>query len=235
MSTSLPLLPLLASARDVFAIGDWFSWSEYSDTESDLGSFDIYSFGLPVGWLRQINPDWQAAAFYMPLAHNSSLEDSDWRWEHMTGAFARFVQNPDLWWVFGAYANIDDGDNLYLPYIGASWSLNQYWTISAIMPWPSILYAPTENTFFRLGVSPSGASWTLSPDEESVNFDANSWDFGISGEHRIHGSFWARLEVGLGGFRSFSYDGEEFESAELDTETAPYVGFSINFRPEILN
>jgi len=68
-----------------------------------------------------------------------------------------------------------------------------------------------------------------------VNYDANSWDLGLSAEHRIKGNIWGMVELGVGGFKSFSYDGNELNNAELDVDTSPYVGFSINLRPPVLN
>jgi len=227
-------LPFLISPRDVVVIGEWTSWSEFRTRSSAFESFDVISIGIPVGWLRQVNPDWQAAAFVMPLASKASLNDASWSWQYMGGAFARYVQSDTLWWAFGLFVNVAPGEDSYLPYLGASWELNDQWMISAVMPWPAVLYAPTKDTLFRFGAAPSGASWAIRPDDEKVAFELDSWDLGISAEHRVHGNLWLTLEAGVGGLRGLRVTEGRWQGPEIDLGSSPYVALGINFRPAIL-
>jgi hypothetical protein len=61
--------------------------------------------------------------------------------------------------------------------------VTEQWTLSAIMPWPAVLYSPTRDTLFRFGASPSGASWSLREPSGKVSFDLDSWDLvGLPGD-----------------------------------------------------
>ncbi len=227
-------LPLLLGKRDALVIGEYLSWSRFDLHKSHLEDFDVGTIGMPVAWFRQVNPRWQAAAFVFPMAHQSSQEDADWTWQTMGGAFGRYVHNDRLWWAFGFYADVAPGDNFYIPYLGASWQLNPRWTISAIMPWPAILYAPNTDWMFRAGVSPSGASWSFVPqgsDNVALNFDA--WDLGASVERRLTGMWHLGLEAGVGGFRGLRLQGSDFEDAEFSVHSSAFVKMSLNFRPAV--
>lgn len=226
-------LPILLTPKDALVIGEYVSWTDFDIKESAGDSFDVVSLGLPVGWMRQHNESWQLAAFVMPMGHHSSHDNSDWTWQYLGGAFARYVQNNRLWWAFGLYADVAPGEDYYIPYIGGSWSINDHWTLSAILPWPGLLYAPTPDWLFRLGASPSGASWAIDSDGEEavVNFDA--WDFGLSGERHLGNNFWAGAEVGVGGLRGLRFTSSSLEAPDVDIASSWYVGFDLKYRPSL--
>jgi hypothetical protein len=231
-------LPLLLTERDALVVGEYVSIADIDvtsdDTSGNTTSFTVGTLGLPVAWLRQINPDWQSVAFVMPMGHRDDRHGSQWSWQYLGGAFGRYVQNDRLWWAFGFYADVGPGDDFYIPYIGASWSINERWTLSAVMPWPAVLYAPDKDWLFRLGASPSGASWSFNPvrgSDTAINFDA--WDFGLGVERRLGGNFWLAFEAGVGGFRGLRVTGTDVDSPSLDVSTAPYVAIDVKFRPSI--
>ena len=225
------VLPFLMSPRDALLVGDWVSWSHFDSTSSNLDSFDVLSVGLPVGWFRQVNSRWQAGGFVMPLGHKASGES--WSWETMAGGFARYVQNERLWWAFGLYADVSSGDDLYLPYLGASYALDERWTLSAVMPWPAVLYAPDKQTLYRLGVSPSGASWSADTGTRDIQYELDTWDFGFSAGRRLSGNLWLEGEVGVTGLTGMSLRGSNWEEPEFDVNNSPYVSIGINFRPSL--
>tara|TARA_Y100000780_G_scaffold232288_1_gene262214 strand:- start:3692 stop:4660 length:969 start_codon:yes stop_codon:yes gene_type:complete len=225
------VLPFLMSPRDALLVGDWVSWSHFDSTSSNLDSFDVLSVGVPVGWFRQVNDRWQAGGFVMPLGHKASGEH--WSWETMTGGFARYVQNDRLWWAFGLYADFSPGDNLYLPYVGASYALNERWTLSAVMPWPAVLYAPDSHTLYRLGVSPSGASWSTENGTSDIQYELDTWDFGFSAARRLQGNLWLEGEVGVTGLTGMSLRGSDWEEPDFDVSNSPYISIGINFRPSL--
>ena len=226
-------LPILLTERDALIIGEYLSWSDFDVTGNATESFQVGTIGLPVAWLRQVDPDWQVAAFLMPQAHNSSLQNSDWSFQTMGGTFARWTQSDQLWWAFGLYFDIAPDDDFYIPYVGASWTINQHWTLSAVMPWPAVLYAPDRDWLFKLGVSPSGASWAVNPrdGDVAVNFDA--WDFGLTTSRRLKGNFWMDVEVGVGAFRGFRVSGSDVDEPETDVGASWFAGLEFNYRPSL--
>lgn len=226
-------LPFLPTSRDALIVGEYLSIADI-DINDSTDSFTVATMGLPVAWLRQINPDWQSVAFVMPMGHRDNRDGSEWSWQYLGGAFARYVQNDRLWWAFGLYADVAPGDDFYIPYVGASWSINERWTVSAMMPWPAIMYAPNKDWLFRLGASLSGASWSFDPkpgSDTSVNMDA--WDFGLAAERRLGSNIWLAMEAGVGGFRGLRLAGTDIESPDIDVGTAPYVSVELRFRPSL--
>ena len=79
----------------------------------------------------------------------------------MGGAVARYTRNDRLWWLFGVGFDDSDFGTTWIPYVGASLILNQRCSVSALLPWPQIIYAPSQEWFVSLGASYSGNSWAL--------------------------------------------------------------------------
>jgi hypothetical protein len=226
-------VPLLLTSRDILILGEYVAWTGFDSKNNEFESFDVLTVGLPVAWLRQVNSDWQAAAFVMPLGHKASFDNAAWHWEVMGGAFGRYVQNDNLWWALGFFADVGIGEDLYLPYAGASWELSDELTISAVMPWPAILYAPSKDLVFRFGASPSGTSWSISPAEGQVSFELGNWDLGVAAERRLDGNLWLNLEAGIGGLRSFRVTDGHWQGPDFDLDASPYLSVGINFRPSL--
>ncbi len=227
--------PWLVGDRDALVVGEYLSWSKFR-IDSDPGeNFNVSSIGIPLAWLRQVNEQWQTAAFVFPMGHKSDRDDSDWTVQTMGGVFARYVQTDQLWWAFGFYADVGPGDDFYIPYVGATWMINERWTLSGIMPWPALLYAPNQDWLFRFGVSPSGASWSLAPEntDKDVSLNLDAWDLGASVERRLSGGIFASLEAGIGGFRGLRLDGTDLEDADFEVHSSPYIKLDINFRPGV--
>lgn len=232
--TQAAALPILIGQRDAIFVGDYLSYSEFRSHDGSV-DFNVTTLGLPVAWLRQANPDWQVAAFVMPMGHYSRKSGDDWMWEYMGGAFARYVQTDSLWWAFGLYLDIEPGDDdLILPYFGASWQINEHWNLSAMMPWPSIQYSPTRDWLLRLGLAPSGVSWNIRPDDYEATLNLDAWDFGLEVDRRLVDNIWVGLELGVGGFRSLHFADGRFEGADLDAGKSPYISLDFEFRPEAL-
>ncbi|MFL6547917.1 MAG: hypothetical protein ACJ8OJ_04435 [Povalibacter sp.] len=225
------LLPLLLGRRDALVVGEWLSWTRFD--LSDGSDKEVISIGIPIGWAHQSSPDWQIAAFIAPLGHAS--QDDDWYWEFMGGIFARWLQNDHFTWLFGLYADVTSLEEYYIPYAGLTWTINQHWTLSAVMPWPALLYSPDQNWLIRLGVSPSDASWSADvdvqgdPKKPQLNF--GSWNFGLRVERRVWHNFWVGAAAGLAGLRGFTFAGTEWEGPNTDMGSDGYVGLTINFRP----
>ncbi|PLW68556.1 DUF6268 family outer membrane beta-barrel protein [Pseudohalioglobus lutimaris] len=229
--SQMAAVPFLLGKRDALIVGEYLSVSEFNVDSDEFGDVRVSSVGLPVGWMRQANPDWQLAALVMPLGHNSDLKNSDWDWQYLGGAFSRYVQDETLWWAFGLYFDVGSGDDTYLPYLGASWSINERWTLSAVMPWPAVIYSPGPDWMLRLGAAPSGASWSLDLEDANVGVNLDSWDFGLTGEYRVAGNFWLGAEAGVGGMRGLRLNDGDVEEPEVDFSSNAYLRFTVKFRP----
>jgi hypothetical protein len=229
-------LPQLVSRRDALITGAWVSSSRFDTSDAQIGDFRVDTLGLPLGWFRQVNPQWQAAAFVMPLGHRSTQGESDWTLQTMGGVFTRYTQNERLWWAFGLFADHSPNDSYVLPYVGASWVINPRWTVSAIMPWPSIVYAPTQDWLFSLGASPSGASWSLQPAANEVAISLDAWDFGINAERRLYRNLWLSARAGVGGLRGLRLNSNsgDIENPDINVGGSGFFALSLKIRPGML-
>ena len=225
------LIPFLLGRRDALVVGQWINWTRFDLSSGE--DREVVSIALPIGWARQWSADWQLAAFVAPLGHAS---DDDWYWEYMGGVFARWLQGDRFAWLFGVYADVAPLEEYYIPYAGVAWTVNQHWTLSAVMPWPALLYAPGPDWFLRLGVAPSDAGWSAKIDSSGsvapkpeLNF--SSWNFGLSIERRFWKNFWMGAEAGVSGLRGFSFVGSDWEGPNSDLGSEGYVSLTINYRP----
>lgn len=225
------VLPILASSKDIVFIGEWMNNSHIVSDSVGFESFSVTQAALPLGWLRQLDSETQMGGFIAPLGYKASLEGSSWDWQTLGGLFGRHVYSDNIWWAFGAYFDVGGIDDTYLPYLGANWQIDEKWTISAIMPWPAVLFAPSKDTLFRFGASPSGSSWKIDSGSTKINQEISGWDFGIAAEQRIHKGLWFKLEAGLGGLRALRVRDGVIDTPDLKVDASSYIKLGINFRP----
>lgn len=228
--SQMAVFPVYIGENDLIVIGDYVSWSTFDLSSSAPDNFEVGSLGFPIGWLRQVNRDWQVAAFTMPFGHYSTIGGASWSGQLMSGIFGRYIQNDSLWWAFGIYSDLNPVRSYALPYLGASWAISAEWTVSLILPWPSVLYAPNEDWLFSLGATPSGASWSIESNNEKVYYNLDAWDLGLSIERRIHNSIWLSAKTGIGGLRSLRISESGIEDSEYDFDSSWFVGLSLNIR-----
>jgi hypothetical protein len=223
-------LPLPLGKRDLIVIGEWASFDKF-DLKNVGDDLEVVSVAPTFGWARQLNQDWQLAAFAAPLGHRSPKDN--WYWETLGGVFTRYTQSDRLAWIFGGYFDVSSFDKFYVPYIGLTYSINERWTTHIVMPWPDIAYAPNERTLVRLGVSPTGASWVDTDGKSRVSVDA--WNFGLSAQRRIHGNLWLGAEVGISGIRGLSIVGGQWEGVDTKLSRTGYALLTFNYRPPDLS
>jgi hypothetical protein len=222
-------VPIPLGKRDALVAGEWLSLTHFDLDNSAVGELDVISAAVPAGWIRQSTPDWQVAAFIAPLGHKTH-EDS-WYWETLGGVFARYVRNDRTAWIFGAYVDLAPLEDFYTPYLGATFILNERWTISAVMPWPAVTYAPSPDTLFRLGVVPSGASWSIEPGEQRPRMSLSAWDFGLSAQRRIYRNLWFGVEVGVSGLRGLTMVGGDWQAPDTRLDNTGFALLTLNLRP----
>ncbi|MCP5431330.1 MAG: hypothetical protein H6962_14855, partial [Chromatiaceae bacterium] len=52
----------------------------------------------------------------------------------------------------------------------------------------TVSYAPSKDSLFQLGASPSGSSWSVRQATGDLYFDLDAWDLGLSAERRVSGN-----------------------------------------------
>ena len=226
-------VPFLPTNRDMLVTGAYVSSTQFTSEDPERDDFRVDSIGVPLGWLRQVNPRWQAAAFVMPFGHRSTQDEGNWSLQTLGGVFGRYTQHERLWWVFGVFADHSEQESYALPYVGASWSINDRWTLSAVMPWPSVMYAPTRDWLFSLGASPSGAAWSVQDQQRDVAISLDAWDFGLTVERRLHRNLWLSAKTGVGGLRGLRYStrDDDVEAPDIDVGASAFFALSLRIRP----
>ena len=89
---------------------------------------------------------------------------------------------------------------------------------------------------FRLGMAPSGASWSI--EDPNVNsggthprLDLDAYDLGLDAERRAYGNFWVALEAGWSGLRGLALVGGQYEAPAAHLNGTGYLMLSVKFRP----
>ena len=223
-------IPFLLSKRSMAVLGEYVSYSNFTVDNGE--DFSVASASLAAGYLYQVNPDWQVIGALVPFYNHSSLgERGKDYWQVMGGAVARYTRNDRLWWLFGVVFDDSDFGTSVLPYVGASLILNERWSVSAILPWPQVMYAPSKDWFVSLGASYSGNSWAIDTGTGKVGLNLSGFDFGFGGGMRLKGPLWLEGAAGVGGLRALTINDGEVSGPSIDVSSSPFVNISLTFRP----
>ena len=229
-------IPFLINQTDALLLGAYLNTSNFSvDVPKSIedDDFRVRSTGLAAAYFSQVSSDWQFAGFVAPIHHVSDQTNSADYWQVMSGAFARYTHSPNVWWAFGLFADSSPFDAYMLPYVGVSWTIDREWTVSAIMPWPKVIYSPSVDWYVSLGAEISGAGWARNTDTAQVGIDLNAFDFGLDFGRRVYGSLWVEAGVGVGGLRALQLDTKgDADAPELDVSSSPYFTLNFTVRPD---
>ncbi len=223
-------VPFLLNKRSMVVLGEYVSYSNFSVDNGE--DFSVASASLAAGYLYQISDDWQMIGALVPFYNHSSLgERGKDYWQVMGGAVARYTRNDRLWWLFGVGFNDSDFGTTWVPYVGASLILNERWSVSALLPWPQVIYAPSKDWFVSLGAAYSGNSWAVNSTTGAVGLNLSGFDFGFGGSMRLKGPLWLEGAVGVGGLRSLTINDGNVSGPSIDVSSSPFINISLTFRP----
>jgi hypothetical protein len=213
-------VPFLLNKRSMVVLGEYVSYSNFSVDNGE--DFSVASATLGAGYLYQVNDDWQMIGALVPFYNHSSIgERGKDYWQVMGGAVARYTRNERLWWLFGVGFNDSDFGTTWVPYVGASLILNERWSVSALLPWPQVIYAPNKDWFVSLGAAYSGNSWAVNSTTGAVGLNLSGFDFGFGGAMRLKGPLWLEGTVGVGGLRSLTFNDGELSGPSIDVSSSP--------------
>ena len=223
-------VPFLLNKRSMVVLGEYVSYSNFSVDNGE--DFSVASASLAAGYLYQISDDWQMIGALVPFYNHSSLgERGKDYWQVMGGAVARYTRNDRLWWLFGVGFNDSDFGTTWVPYVGASLILNERWSVSALLPWPQVIYAPSKDWFVSLGAAYSGNSWAVNSTTGAVGLNLSGFDFGFGAAMRLKGPLWLEGTAGVGGLRSLTINDGNVSGPSIDVSSSPFINISLTFRP----
>lgn len=223
-------MPFLLNKRSMVVLGEYLSYSDFSVENGE--DFSTTSAAIAAGYLYQLTNDWQLMGGILPVHHRSSLGErrKDY-WQVMGGALTRYTRNDRLWWLFGVVFDDSEFGTTWLPYIGASLILNQAWSVSALLPWPQVIYAPSKDWFVSAGASYSGSSWAVNSSTGAVGLNLSGFDFGVGGARRLKGALWIEGKAGVGGLRGLSINDGDVIGPAIDVSSSPFISISLTLRP----
>ena len=223
-------VPFLLNKRSMVVLGEYLSYTDFSVENGE--DFSTTSAALAAGYLYQLTNDWQLMGGILPVHHRSSLGErrKDY-WQVMGGALTRYTRNDRLWWLFGVVFDDSEFGTTWLPYIGASLIINQAWSVSALLPWPQVIYAPSKDWFVSAGASYSGSSWAVNSSTGAVGLNLSGFDFGVGGAQRLNGALWIEAKAGVGGLRGLSINDGDISGPAIDVSSSPFISISLTLRP----
>jgi hypothetical protein len=223
-------VPFLLNKRSMVVLGEYLSYADFSVENGE--DFSTTSAAIAAGYLYQLTNDWQLLGGILPVHHRSSLGErrKDY-WQVMGGALTRYTRNDRLWWLFGVVFDDSEFGTTWLPYIGASLIINQAWSVSALLPWPQVIYAPSKDWFVSAGASYSGSSWAVNSNTGAVGLNLSGFDFGVGGARRLKGALWIEAKAGVGGLRGLSINDGDISGPAIDVSSSPFISISLTLRP----
>ena len=223
-------VPFLLNKRSMVVLGEYLSYADFSVENGE--DFSTTSAAIAAGYLYQLTNDWQLMGGILPVHHRSSLGErrKDY-WQVMGGALTRYTRNDRLWWLFGVVFDDSEFGTTWLPYIGASLIINQAWSVSALLPWPQVIYAPSKDWFVSAGASYSGSSWAVNSSTGAVGLNLSGFDFGVGGARRLNGALWIEAKAGVGGLRGLSINDGDISGPAIDVSSSPFISIRLTLRP----
>lgn len=221
-------LPVWVGQKHMVVLAETLDVDRFS---SPNGSTTINTGGLMAAWASQFSTTWQSAAFLYYYHHL----DSGNRNENANGVIGGFVgryrHGADFHSYWGA-VQADAGDEtLIYPYVGFDWFINKYWSVVAIIPWPSINYSPNEHQIFKLGALVSGTSWSLQQDDTFSAQDFSQVSVGFSFEQKLSSTLWGEVSVGYTGLGKLEVETDADSSLSTDISNEPFFRLALNARP----
>ncbi len=225
--------PLYIGRRGLALAVPYVSHTRFHFTEGDRKDGYVNSVYLPVGAAWQTDSGRQWGAFVMPAGYSPLSGEGDWAWSGMGGVMGRTFSGERLVWYYGLVYDHAFSDGYFLPYAGFTYQMDPSWSFSMVAPWPGVNYAPGENFFARIGVSPSGATWAVNEEdgEDEVLTSFGGWDFGLWANWRLSGALWLTVGSGVSGLRNLSISTGGDLEYEQDVDREPWVSVSLSIRP----
>ncbi|MCE3253888.1 MAG: hypothetical protein K0Q67_2908 [Cellvibrio sp.] len=221
-------MPVWVGQKQMLILGETLDVDVF-DAGND--STTINTGGLLAAWVSQHSVRWQSGAF---IYHYQNL-DSDARSDNTRGTFVGMVGRYRHGAHFHSYwgaVQVNSGDeSLLYPYAGFDWYINKHWGITAVLPWPSVNYAPSESQLFRIGALVSETTWTEQQDNNFYTQDFSQLSLGISFEQKFSRLIWGELSAGYTGLGKLQIEADADSKLTTDISNEPFVKLALNLRP----
>jgi hypothetical protein len=199
------------------------------DANSD--STTINTGGLMAAWISQHSKEWQSGAFVYYYQNLDSDTRSDNTSGGVGGMVGRYRHNVRLHSYWGAVYVRSGDDSWVYPYAGFDWFINKHWGIAAVVPWPTINYAPRESQLFKIGALFSNTTWSGEQDSRFYTQDFSQMSLGVSFEQKISRLFWGELAIGYTGLGKLQIETDANSDITTEISSRPFFKLALNVRP----
>jgi len=226
------LAPLWIGQKDMIVAGEYAGWQRVTFNTPRTAERDVYTFMPILGWMRQTGPRQQVAAFVAPeYSHGADYEGHEFaEWSGYAGIIGINWTSDDFAWAYGAVGQFSEERSLLFPYVGCYWQPSPRWSVAAILPWPSVSYAPSRDYMFQVGLSPADATLASSPDG-NLNVSYTSWNLLFSAHRRLARNYWISANAGWSGIGNFAVSTDGDTETNYDLRRGVVWSLQISFRP----
>jgi hypothetical protein len=199
--------------------------------EADNDSTTINTGGALATWVTQHSTRWQSAAF---IYYYQNL-DSDTRSYDTSGTIggivARHRHSARFHSYWGAVSVRSGQDSWVYPYAGFDWYIDKHWAVTAVVPWPTVNYAPSETQLFKLGALFSNTTWLANQDNRLYTQDFSQVSLGISFEQKLSRLVWGEVAIGYTGLGKLQIESDADSDMTVDISNRPFFKLALNVRP----
>lgn len=226
------LAPLWIGEKDMVLAGEYFAWQRVDFRAPLAAQRDVYTFMPMLAWLRQTGPHRQLGAFIAPL-YTHGADYAGHEFTELTG-YAGIIgvnwTSDRFAWAYGAVADYSPDDTLFFPYLGCYWQPSSRWSVAAIVPWPSVTFAPSRDYMFQAGLSPADATLASAPDG-SLRVSYTSWNLLFTAHRRLARNFWFSASVGAAGLGNFAVSTNGHTESDYELRRDVVWSLQVSFRP----
>lgn len=221
-------LPVWVGQKQMLIVAETLDVDVFK-TKND--STTINTGGLLAAWVSQHSTEWQSGAFVYHYQNLDSHTRSDSTSGTLGGIVARYRHSARFHTYWGAVHFSGGGDSLTYPYAGFDWLIDKHWAVSAVLPWPTINYAPNESQLFKIGALVSETTWSVKQDSRFHTQDFSQLSLGISFEQKLSELIWGELSVGYTGLGKLRIETDADTEITTDISNSPFIKLSLNIRP----
>jgi len=226
------LSPLWIGQKDMVFAGEYFGWQRIDFHAPVTASRDVYTVMPVFGWMRQTGAHRQLGAFLAPeYTHGADYAGHEFtEWSGYAGVIGVNWTSDRFAWAYGLVADYAPENSLLFPYLGCYWQPSPRWSVAAILPWPSVTYAPSRDYLFQAGLYPADATLVSAPDG-SLRVSYTSWDVLFSAHRRLTRNFWCSASVGWAGLGNFAVSTDGHTETDYELRRDMVWSLQISFRP----
>jgi len=221
-------LPVWVGQKQMVIVGETLDIDVF-DKRSD--STTINTGGLMAALISQHSTNWQSGAFI----YSYQNLDSDTRSDNTSGTFVgmvgRYRHSTRFHSYWGAVKVDTDRESMLYPYAGFDWYIDNHWAVTAVIPWPSVSYAPNETQLVRLGALVSETTWTVQQDDRFATQDFSQVTVGFAFEQKFSRLVWGEFSVGYTGLGKLQIEADADSKLATDISNQPFFKLALNVRP----